>query len=248
MTLAVRAVLWVTAYLGAVLSPLVLAVIGASHPDHGFWTNFSVALGFVGLAMMGLEFALVARIKPLAAPFGQDALLQFHRQIGYVGLAFILIHFAISAKWSELTFTKALAAPLLVWFGMVALFSLVVLIATSVWRRRLPLSYETWHITHTMLALVIVVGALGHVFFVDEYVSSLWKQILWGLMSAAFVALLVWVRLIKPRRALNLDSSAGLPSAGRRFRSPSIRSRSPRAPSATRSSSRSRRWAISPPA
>jgi predicted ferric reductase len=202
MTLAVRAVLWVTAYLGAVLSPLVLAVIGASHPDHGFWTNFSVALGFVGLAMMGLEFALMARIKPLAAPFGQDALLQFHRQIGYVGLAFILIHFAISAKWSELTFTKALAAPLLVWFGMVALFSLVVLIATSVWRRRLRLSYETWHITHTMLALVIVVGALGHVFFVDEYVSSLWKQILWGLMSAAFVALLVWVRLIKPRRAL----------------------------------------------
>jgi predicted ferric reductase len=33
-------------------------------------------------------------------------------------------------------------------------------------------------------------------------VSSLWKQILWGLMSAAFVGLLVWVRLVKPRRAL----------------------------------------------
>src|SRR5205814_7370662 len=59
-----------------------------------------------------------------------------------------------------------------------------------------------WHIMHTVLALVLVVGALGHVFFVDEYVSSLWKQILWALMSAAFVALLVWVRLIKPRRAL----------------------------------------------
>jgi hypothetical protein len=29
-----------------------------------------VALGFVGLAMMGLEFALVARFRPLAAPFG----------------------------------------------------------------------------------------------------------------------------------------------------------------------------------
>jgi predicted ferric reductase len=55
---------------------------------------------------------------------------------------------------------------------------------------------------HTVLALVVVVGALLHVFFVDEYVSSLWKQILWGLMSAAFVGLLVWVRLVKPRRAL----------------------------------------------
>jgi predicted ferric reductase len=201
MSLAVRAVFWVIAYLGVVLSPLVFAVIGGSQPDHSFWTNFSVALGFVGLAMMGLEFALVARFRPVAAPFGQDALLQFHRQIGYVGLAFILIHFAISANWDQLTLSNALTAPLLVWFGMAALLALVVLIATSVWRRRLRLSYEAWHIVHTVLALVLVVGALGHIFFVDEYVSSLWKQILWGLMSAAFVGLLVWVRLVKPHRA-----------------------------------------------
>jgi len=68
MTLAVRAVFWVIAYLGAVLSPLVFAAIGGSQPDHDFLTNFSVALGFVGLAMMGLEFVLVARFKPLGAP------------------------------------------------------------------------------------------------------------------------------------------------------------------------------------
>src|SRR5918999_734352 len=155
MTLAVRAVFWVIAYLGAVLSPLVFAVIGASQPDHGFWTDFSVALGFVGLAMMGLE----------------------------------------------LTLTKALSAPLLVWFGMAAVLALIVLIVSSVWRRTLRLSYEAWHVMHTVLALVVVVGALLHVFFVDEYVSSLWKQILWGLMSAAFVGLLVWVRLVKPHLA-----------------------------------------------
>ena len=201
MTLAVRAVFTVIAYLGAVLSPLVFAAIGGSQPDHDFWTNFSVALGFVGLAMMGWEFAFVARFKPVAGPFGQDGLLQFHRQIGYLGLAFILVHFAISAKWDELTLTKALHAPLLVWFGMAALFALIALIASSVWRRRLRLSYEAWHVTHTVLALVLVIGALGHVLFVDEYVGSLWKQILWALMSLAFVALIVWVRLIKPRRA-----------------------------------------------
>jgi predicted ferric reductase len=152
--------------------------------------------------MMGLEFALAARFRPLAAPFGQDALLQFHRQIGYVGLAFILIHFAISARWSALTLGNALAAPLLVWFGMAALLALIILIVISAWRRPLRLSYEVWHIMHTVLALVLVVGALLHVFFVDEYVGSLWKQILWGLMSGAFMGLLVWVRLVKPRTAL----------------------------------------------
>jgi predicted ferric reductase len=201
MTLAVRAVFWVIAYLGAVLSPLVFAVIGAGQPDHDFWTDFSVALGFTGLAMMGLEFALVARFRPVAAPFGQDALLQFHRQIGYAGLAFVLVHFAISAHWRDLTLDKALAAPLLVWFGMAALLALVVLIATSLWRLRLRLSYEAWHVLHTVLALVLVVGGLLHVYFVHEYVSSLWKQLLWGVMTVAFLSLLVWVRVVKPRRA-----------------------------------------------
>jgi len=195
-------VVWVLVYLGVVLSPLVFAVIGASQPGHGFWTNFSVVVGSLGKTMMGLEFALVARFRAVAAPFGQDALLQFHRQIGYVGLAFILVHFAISAKWRELTLSNALAAPLLVWFGMAALFALVVLVATSVWRAPLRLSYEAWHAIHAVLAAVLVIGAVGHIVFVDEYVSSLWKQVLWALMSAAFVCLLIWVRLVKPRRAL----------------------------------------------
>jgi predicted ferric reductase len=199
VTLAVRAVFWVIAYLGVVIAPLVFAAIGASEPDHGFWTNFSAALGFVGLAMMGLEFALVARFKPVAAQFGQDALLQFHTQIGYVGLAFVLVHVAISAKWESLTFVNAVTAPALVWFGMTAALALIALVITSVWRRRLRLSYELWHAAHAVLAVVAVAGALGHVYFVDEYVSTLWKQVLWGLMSAAFLTLLVWVRLVKPR-------------------------------------------------
>jgi predicted ferric reductase len=202
VTLAIRAVTWVLVYVGVVLAPLVFAAIGASQPDHGFLTDFSVALGFTGLSMMGLEFALVARFRAVAAPFGQDALLQFHRQIGYVGLAFILIHFAISANWSQLTLSNALAAPRLVWFGMAAMLSLVALVATSIWRKPLRLSYETWHVVHAVLAVVLVVGAVGHIVFVDEYVSSLWKQVLWALMSGAFVCLLIWVRLIKPRRAL----------------------------------------------
>jgi predicted ferric reductase len=85
---------------------------------------------------------------------------------------------------------------------MAALLALIVLVVTSVWRRRLRLSYEAWHAIHIALALVLVVGALLHILFVDEYVSSLWKQILWGLMSGAFLGLLVWVRVVKPRRAL----------------------------------------------
>jgi predicted ferric reductase len=204
VTLVVRAVFSVMAYLGMVIAPLVFAAMGGSRPGLGFWTNFSVALGFVGLAMMGLEFALVARFEAMAAPFGQDALLQFHRQIGYVALGFVLLHVALSAHWHELwaklTFSPdTVATPALVMFGSLAVLAMIVLVVTSVWRRQLRVSYEWWHAIHTVLAVVAVVGAVVHVYLVDGYVSAPWKRVLWGLMSAAFLGFLGWVRLVKPR-------------------------------------------------
>jgi predicted ferric reductase len=198
MSVALKGTPWVLLYLGLVLAPLAFAVIGTSEAGQGFWTDFSVAMGFVGLAMMGLEFALVARFEAVAAPFGQDSLLQFHRQIGYTGLAFVLAHVAISAKWDQLTLTKALNAPLLVWFGMAAATATLILVLTSQWRRRLRLPYEWWHLLHAALAVIAVTGALVHVFLIDHYVDTLWKELLWGLMTGAFVALLLWVRLLKP--------------------------------------------------
>ena len=195
MALAARAVTAVLAYIGVVLAPLVFAAIGASEPGSGFWTNFSVALAFVGLAMMGLEFVLVARFKSVATPFGQDALLQFHRQIGFLGLAFVVVHVVISINWGAiLTFR----APAFIWIGVAAAAALVVLVITSMFRKVLRIPYEVWHVLHTVLALVLVVGALVHIYLVHQYLNSLWKQVLWGVMSAAFIALLGWVRVIKP--------------------------------------------------
>jgi predicted ferric reductase len=83
-----------------------------------------------------------------------------------------------------------------------------------------------------VLAVVVVVTALIHIYFVDEYVGSLVKQVLWGLMTAAFVALAVWVRVVKPwtmrRRPWRLErvvaergdttTLALSPPAGSRFR------------------------------
>jgi predicted ferric reductase len=84
--------LWVLMYLLLSLAPLV--IVATAHPPVGrpFLVEFSVALGFVGLAMMGLQFALIARFKPVAAPFGVDALTKFHKQVSYVALSFILAH------------------------------------------------------------------------------------------------------------------------------------------------------------
>lgn len=198
MRAVVRGIAWLGILIGICVAPLAFALMSTNRPGQGFWTDFSVALGFVGLALMGIEFALVARVKTVAEPFGTDALVDFHRQIGYAGLAFVLIHVALSAEWGMLkSFTPA-ETPSRVWFGVVAAAALVVLVATSVWRRQMRLSYEVWQILHAVLAVIAVVAALVHVLLVNYYVDTVWKQVLWSLMTAAFIWLLVWVRLLRP--------------------------------------------------
>ncbi|HXD71311.1 MAG TPA: hypothetical protein VN615_15705 [Gaiellales bacterium] len=106
---------------------------------------------------------------------------------------------------------------------MAAGLSLLAPIASSVWRTRLRHSSERWHRAHTVPAVVVVVTALVHIHVVDERVSSLVKQVPWGLMTAAFVALGAWARSSRRRspsssRASRSTSTA--PTASSRSTSP----------------------------
>src|SRR6185312_6827869 len=53
--------------------------------------------------------------------------------------------------------------------------------------------------THTVPAVVVVVTALVHIHVVDERVSTLVKQVPWGLMTAAFGPLGAWARSSRRR-------------------------------------------------
>ena len=54
---------WVILYLFFCLAPLVLALGQNRPPGRPFLVEFSVALGFVGLSILALQFALIARFK-----------------------------------------------------------------------------------------------------------------------------------------------------------------------------------------
>lgn len=200
MGVAVRAGVWIVLYLGVAVAPLVFALVGTTKPGQGFVTDLSVALGFVGLAMMGMELLLVARFQAVARPFGEDGLVQFHRQIGLLGLVLILVHVALSAEWSMLASLDLAQTPWRVRFGVAAVVALVLLIVTSLWRTRLGLSYEAWHLLHAGLSIAAIGAAVAHILLVDYYIDSPWKRGLWMLMAFGFVSLIAWVRLIKPFR------------------------------------------------
>lgn len=200
MRLAVRGVFWVVLYLAVVIAPLIFAWIGPE-AGRGFVINLSVALGFVGLAMMGLQFALVARFRAVSAPFGMDLLLQFHRQMAYVALAFILAHPVLLFVYEPGKFLPLLdvfTSPPRAKFAVLSTAALLALVALSVWRKRLRIGYELWQLTHGVLGVVIIAAALAHVFLVNYYVEERWERALWIFMSGGFVLLLIWVRIVKP--------------------------------------------------
>ena len=199
---ALRGVFWVCVYALVVIAPLVVARAGVPRPGQGFVTDFSVALGFVALSVMVLQFGLVARLQRVSAPFGMDALIQYHRQIGYVALLFALVHpvLVFANDPAKLALLHWPTAPNRARFAVSCVVALVLLVATSVWRQRLRLSYEVWQVLHGLLATAAVALALGHMAGVGYYAASTPQRILWALMAAFVLGDVLWMRVIRPLR------------------------------------------------
>jgi predicted ferric reductase len=196
---------WLLLYLLVGLTPLVVAVTVNPPPARDFWLEFSVALGFVGLAMLGVQFAIVSRFSTVNAPYGLDVVLNFHREFSFVAFAFVLAHPAIIVIRDPdlLHLLNPVTAHWTARFGLISVAALIALIVSSVWRKRLGIRYEVWRITHGLLAVTVVVAALVHIERVGYYVAGPWKRGFWIAMSAVFLVLLVNVYFIQPLRLRN---------------------------------------------
>lgn len=192
--------LWAIGYLGVTLVPLAVVLIGPLTPQRGFWIEFAVAVGFIGLAMMGLQSILTARLNVVSAAFGQDTLLQFHRQAGIVAFTLILAHpiILVAANpefWSF--FDPRVNLPRA--FALVfVILALVTMIVTSLWRRQLGISYEWWRLGHSAIATVIIIIGLVHILQVRHYLDSPWKQALWASIVVVSILSIFYVRILTP--------------------------------------------------
>jgi predicted ferric reductase len=195
------AALWLGAYIVLAVAPLALSLLQLD-PGRGFWVNFSVSLGFVGLAILGLQFVLAARSVRITQPFGIDAVLQFHRQITALAVICVFAHPIILFLWDSrfLSLLQVWSAPWRARFAVLSVFLLVVLVVTAVWRRRLRLSYDAWQLLHALVAVAVVLTALLHVLLIGYYVDQPWERGLWIVYSGVFIFIGVWVRMVKPVR------------------------------------------------
>lgn len=196
----VLGVLWAFLYLFLVLTPLFVMLATPSQAGREVWRDLSVSLGFIGLAMMALQFVLTARFKWLKAPYGSDLVYHFHRQISFVALILILSHPLLLFIFSPptLALLNIFSAPWRARFAVVAVLSLIALVVFSIWRKKLKIDYYSWRIWHGILSVLAVGAALVHVEMAGYYVSTPFKRTLWIVYTVFWVGLLLYTRLIKP--------------------------------------------------
>ncbi len=181
-------------------APLAVAAVGHEAAGRGFWIEFAVGLGFVGFAMLGLQFALTAKFQRLSTFLGLDALLHFHRQAGLIAYGFILLHIGIliAASPDYAAFLDLRVDPVRALALWAAVGALTALVATTLWRKRLGIAYDWWRLGHAVLAALVLLIGIAHILRVGWYVDDVWKQTTWLGTTLAAAGLVAYARGWKP--------------------------------------------------
>ncbi len=203
MVFIARGIIWYGLYLFLILLPLATALI--ANPDRAapsFLTSLGIAAGFIGFALMSLEFSLISRIESAAEPFGEDSLQLFHNIMGVTALAFILAHPTLLIlseypancwlnPFSACANTATITASL-------SVYVLILLIVTSIFRKQLRIHYELWYVAHGLFALFVVFAALVHIFILGRFTSTPIMKVVWMLYAALVLILLSWHKIYTP--------------------------------------------------
>lgn len=194
------ATLWIVAYLAIILLPMAAVLLHPAPAARGFWTEFSVALGFIGLALMALQFVLTARVNRIEASYGIDILIQFHRYTSIVAFGLVVIHPLILfvAQPDTLQLLNFPEAPLRARLAVMSVLAFFAMVVTTIWRKPLKIPYEPWRAAHSVLAVLAVGLGFGHGIGVGFYLGQFWQIVLWSGFMAVALWLILYVRVVKP--------------------------------------------------
>lgn len=152
----ISGVFWIRLYLPVVLVPVFLMLVPPTPSGRGFWLEFSIALGFVGLTQIGIQFVPIARFKNVTAPYGIDAILKYRRRIALVAVAVIIAYpiIIVLDNPSRAKLLNPFGGNLASRSAWVSLIALVLIVITSVYRQRIRLDYEWWRFSHFVLGIL----------------------------------------------------------------------------------------------
>ena len=191
-------------YFLLIFLPLIVFILFPMPPGREFWRDFSVMLGFVGLSMAGMQFIPTARLSFLSDVFDMDRVYKVHHLLSVLSVALVFAHPVILLVNNPfiLMLLNPFNAPWGTQAGLIGLAGLVLIAITSVLRKEMKIDYDGWHIIHDLLAAVIAVFALIHIFKVNYYTSYPAMKWAWILEAVIWGAMTVYMRIIKPTKMM----------------------------------------------
>jgi predicted ferric reductase len=200
VSLLLRGLVWFGLYVALTLLPLVVAWWERPwEAPRPFLVEASVATGFLALPLMVFQFALVSRLGPASRPFGSDALMQVHAQVGLVAVAAVVIHpLLLLGHGVPLSAWNPFGGPWLLQTGAIALWATLLIVVTSIFRRRLRLSYEAWQVLHLVLAVVLTAAMILHILAVRGYAAEPGMRALLIAYAGLAFGVLLHYRLLRP--------------------------------------------------
>jgi predicted ferric reductase len=191
-------------YLAFVLAPLLVPLVEQGPASGDFRHELAAALGATAMTMMAAQFLLTARFRRPTPPYGIDVVYYCHRYLAVVALAFLVAHSAllVASEPGALRGFDPRTAPWSMTAGVLSALGFLVLVGSSVWRRRLRLEYDAWRVTHAALAVVSVALGFAHIHGIGRAVASPAQQALWLGIGGLVLVLVVRVRLVRPWQLL----------------------------------------------
>jgi predicted ferric reductase len=198
----IRGVFWFGIYTFLILFPLVVGAVFINPATSPFFlVNLAAACGYIGLAIMAAELALVSRFDGAASAFGEDSLLQFHRQIGITALVMVTLHPVLLVATSGYSAAMLLpwgGTPWPIWVGTLSFVFVLLVVGLSLGRKRLNTSYEVWQGMHGVFSMALIATAGIHIATVGRFSAMPVMQVVWTVYIVAFLGGFLRYRLARP--------------------------------------------------
>jgi len=192
--------IWLSFYFLMVFLPLVLLMIFPKPEGREFLREISVALGFLGMALLGLQTIPTSRLKFFTKLFPMDTLYTFHHRLSIFTFLIILVHpiLLFINNPATLQLLNLVTAPWRARAGVIAVVAMLALVATSVWRELMKIKYDIWRWVHDALSFLAIGLALFHMFKVNYYMSLTYQKVIWLVLTSIWLSIILYIRVARP--------------------------------------------------
>lgn len=192
--------LWLAFYFLMVFLPIVLLMIFPRPEGREFLREVSVGLGFLAMALLGLQTIPTSRLKFFTQVFPMDTLYTFHHGLSVFTFLLAFIHpiLLFINNPNTLRLLNLVTAPWRARAAVVSVLAMLLLVITSIWRETMKIKYDIWRWIHDFLAFAAIGLALYHMFKINYYMSLTYQKVLWLALTGIWVAIILYIRLVKP--------------------------------------------------